>query len=286
MKKENKIMKWIKNWFTIIEVMIATFMLATFTYIWLNILSGYTTSIENQEKTVYAQRIAANYMEAIEHIRTSAWIDSSVNPWNDVNWRVNFDRCWWDLKSLIKTDSVTPDLMWWFCKEIPGWTWKSFSELEWTYTLKNVKDQRTWEKKYELSKVTWEWNPWNIENYDSYSTFFKVKWQSKLEWKFNEFIDYSNRDLMEKRFNWEELEINRYSKYFNNNMNIPWRTILVTIEFKNATDEDVKQFKESEKDYYKKQIKKAVVKVEFWNANNKRTTYVVERIFTNFKSSN
>lgn len=285
--KSNAIIQWVKKWFTLIEVLIATLILWLFAYTSISMITAYNSNIVDQEKMVYAQRIASNYMEAIENIRTSTWVDSIVNPTNDISW-VNFDRCWWDIKSLVKTDSVTSDLMWWFCKEIPGWTWMQFSELEWTYTVNFVRDARTWEPRYELSKQYWEWNPWNIETFDSYSAFFTVNSSWRLQWKFNELVNYSNNEMMTERFEWKKLDLNKYSTYFNNNKNIPWRAFLVTVKFENFndTDKEVLKFKEEEREYFRKQMKKVSVKIEFWDAKQKRKTYVIERVFTNFKSSN
>lgn len=282
--KNKNIVKWIKKWFTLVEVMIATMILSFFTFLWLQLMTDYTSEMINNEKSIYAQRIWSNYMEAIENIRTSAWIDATVDPSNDLNWSVNLARCWWDLHSFIKTDSLTSDLLWWFCKEIPWSTWESFSELNWTYRLVFAKDVYTWEKRVELHRTQWQWNPWNIENFDSYTTSFTMKTKSKLDWVFNEFIDYRDSWIMNERFNWKKLNLDNYTRYFNNNMNIPWRVILVTVSFRDWWDKEVEQFKDSEKEYYKKQIKIATVKVEFWDANQKRKTYVIERVFTNFKS--
>lgn len=268
-----------KKWFTLIESMLAIVLFSIWAITMFIFFKNSNNVMFDLQKEQAAQRIAFDYMESIDNIRTSLWVDANINPYNTPNGKeIDLTRCWATVAQL-KINAVTPDLLGWFCKEIP-WFGKSFSELNGYYSLEMGKNKVTNEKQNKLIPIPWtDEKPGNIENFNYYSAFFKDFKPTEKR-----FIDYENENLMRERFEWKKLNLQNYTKYFNNKKSIPGRAMLVTIKIENGREEDLKGFLPSEKEYYRKQIKVATVKVEYSTMNWERKSVVNRRIFTNFKN--
>lgn len=274
--------KFVKKGFTVLEVLLAISILSLFTMFAIFTFSDYRDRIFDVEKEMAAQRIAFNYMEGIDNIRTSVWIDANINP-NNVGWTLNLTECWTAIRDL-KTVSMTTDLLGWFCKKLPWPTGGTFSELNGYYTLNFKRDPITNESKNELISLGTP-RPWNAENFDSYTVFYKIN-KNIVGGKKNDLIDYTNENLMKKRFEGTNLDPEKYITYFNNDKPIPWRVMLVTIQIEDGKDADLEGFTDEEKtDYYRSQIKHITVKVEWGNKDWERKEYVLKRTLTNFKWS-
>jgi len=263
MKQKNK------KWFTIIEVLITTLIVATLSLPVFEYLGNTKRNSINAKKELQVKTLWQELITKITNIRDSSWVESNSLATKDMTYCS--DKMPINLKWTIIWNSY-----WWYCNPIDKTYNTPFADLLWEYKI-----------------VSWI----NITTDEKFNWLEEISWGHSWVVPINQYVKKNTKEV-----NYDDVRaafstnaednpwiLSKYEPAFTNLSSplINW-FIFYSIKFEDPVESDfsnivdISTFTNEEKEYYLNQSKKVRIRIDYTLAGGKRKTYSVSKLMTNY----